>query len=229
MNQWNNGWMSLGNNETTKQRINESRNQWINDSLNQWTYRSWPGPSAIHFINAQVMAALMLRAESMPTPVLQEKHKLVHWFTDSLRHWLINSLPRCLILLIHWFDGRFIESLVHWFTDSVIHWSIDSLIYCFFALLRTPQYFAFFCWNRALATVSCAFWSTSTPPAPRKHRPYFHFATPGAAIPVETQGFAPKSVFTPEFTHTRTLLLDAEVDMMVWMLTMTIVRNSEVC
>ena len=226
MNQWNNGWMSLGNNETTKQRINESRNQWINDSLNQWTYRSWPGPSAIHFINAQVMAALMLRAESMPTPVLQEKNKLVHWFTDSLRHWLINSLPHFTDSLIRWSFHWIIGSLIYWFSDSLVHRLTNLLL---FRAAPNASVFCVFCWNRALATVSCAFWSTSTPPAPRKHRPYFHFATPGAAIPVETQGFAPKSVFTPEFTHTRTLLLDAEVDMMVWMLTMTIVRNSEVC
>ena len=205
------------------QGISESMIHWISEPIA-------PGQVPAPFISSMPKWWRRWCCEQRACPPLFCKEKkMVHWFTDSLRHWLINSLPRCLILLIHWFDGRFIESLVHWFTDSVIHWSIDSLIYCFFALLRTPQYFAFFCWNRALATVSCAFWSTSTPPAPRKHRPYFHFATPGAAIPVETQGFAPKSVFTPEFTHSRTLLLDAEVDMMVWMLTMTIVRNSEVC
>ena len=206
------------------QGISESMIHWISEPIA-------PGQVPAPFISSMPKwwRRWCCEQRACPTLFCKKKIKLVHWFTDSLRHWLINSLPRCLILLIHWFDGRFIESLVHWFTDSVIHWSIDSLIYCFFALLRTPQYFAFFWWNRALARVSCAFWSTSTPPAPRKHRPYFHFATPGAAIPVETQGFAPKSVFTPEFTHSRTLLLDAEVDMMVWMLTMTIVRNSEVC
>ena len=62
--------------------------------------------------------------------------------------------------------------------------------------------------------------------------------TPGATLPKKTQGFAPESVFTREFTCVRTLTLpnylmmggwhDDVVDMMLWILTMTIVRNSEV-
>ena len=68
-------------------------------------------------------------------------------------------------------------------------------------------------------------------------------ATPGATIPLKTEGFAPESVFTLEFARPRALLLpsylmmgltswcgwrDDVVGMMVWMLTMTVARSAEV-
>jgi hypothetical protein len=63
-------------------------------------------------------------------------------------------------------------------------------------------------------------------------------ATMEATLPEKTQGFSPQSVFTREFTRSRTVTLpnylmmvgwhDDVVAMMVGMLAMTIVRNSEV-
>jgi hypothetical protein len=61
--------------------------------------------------------------------------------------------------------------------------------------------------------------------------------THGATIPIKTRCFAPESVFTHKFTRSRTLSLpnylmmgltcDDVVDTMMWMLTMTIVRNCD--
>ena len=62
-------------------------------------------------------------------------------------------------------------------------------------------------------------------------------ATPGATIPVKTQGFAPENVFTREFTRSQTLSLpNYLMTRLTWwcrwhdgvMLTMTTIRNSEV-
>ena len=47
-------------------------------------------------------------------------------------------------------------------------------------------------------------------------------------LPEKTLGFAPESVFSGEFTRSRSLTHDDVVDMMVRQLAVTIVRNSEV-
>ena len=82
-----------------------------------------------------------------------------------------------------------------------------SIVFC------TPQYFLTIgSANRSLATVLDSpvhFLSTAFAdrgPHPRKQRPYTS-ATSGATLPEKTQGFAPDSVFTREFTPSRTLTL----------------------
>ena len=70
-------------------------------------------------------------------------------------------------------------------------------------------------------------------PKPLKQRPYF--GDYGRHFNRKTQGFAPESVFKPEYTRSHDDHDDDDgdddddvVDMMVRMLPMTIVRNSEV-
>ena len=69
-------------------------------------------------------------------------------------------------------------------------------------------FFTIFMWNRALATVSCAFCrplsgssreTAETETLQRQPRT--------ATLPEETQGFAPESVFSREFTRSRSLTL----------------------
>ena len=88
--------------------------------------------------------------------------------------------------------------------------------------------------NWALATVWCTFLSTSSP-APTETETLLR--QPQEPVPEKTR-FAPESVFTPEFTRFRAVTLpnylmmgdwhDDVLDTMAWMLTMTIVNNSEV-
>ena len=85
------------------------------------------------------------------------------------------------------------------------------------------------------------FLSTGFPrsrPAPAETETLLHSATPGLTLPEKTEGFVPEIFFTREFTCFRTVTLPNYlmmggwhhdvVDMMVGVLTMTIVRNSEV-
>ena len=99
-------------------------------------------------------------------------------------------------------------------------------------VFRARQFFTIFMWNRALATVLCAFCRRKQSPDFGDHgRPRY---------PKKTQGFAPRQrVFSrlhsrvPDLLHFPTTWWwcawhDDVVDMMVRMLPMTIVRNSEV-
>ena len=90
-------------------------------------------------------------------------------------------------------------------------------------------------WRAAqLSLQSCALFVDNFP----RSKLGLYFSDPWSHISWKTQGFAPDSVFTREFTRLRTVTLpnylmmggwhDDVVDMMVWMPTMTIVRNSEV-
>ena len=67
-------------------------------------------------------------------------------------------------------------------------------------VIWTPQCVNMFMWNRALATVLCTFCRQLLQIEARDHgnRPYF--ATTEATLPEKTQGFAPGSLFKPEFT-----------------------------
>ena len=89
--------------------------------------------------------------------------------------------------------------------------------------------------SRAIATVLCAFCQqlSQIEPRNRGNRDPTS-ATPGATLPEKTQGFAPETVFTREFTRFQIVALpvmvgwhDDAVDMMVEMLTVTVVCNSE--
>ena len=100
---------------------------------------------------------------------------------------------------------------------------------------RHRQLLTFWSANRALATVLRTFCQQISPiEARNRGNRYPTSATPEATL--KTQGFAPESAFTREFARFRTVTLpnylggwhDDAVDMTVWMLTMTIVRNSEV-
>ena len=107
-------------------------------------------------------------------------------------------------------------------------------------VLRTPSFFkTFWSANRALAPVLCAFYRrlSQIEPRNRGNRDPTS-ANIEATLLEETRGFAPESVFTREFTRGRTVTLpnylmmdgwhDDVVDIMVGMLTMTTVHNSEV-
>ena len=86
--------------------------------------------------------------------------------------------------------------------------------------------------NRALTTVLCTFCrQLSHIEARTRGNRDPTSATPGGTLSKKTQGLAPESVFTREFTlpnNYTSQLLDDVVDMIVGMLTMIIVRNSEV-
>ena len=78
-------------------------------------------------------------------------------------------------------------------------------------------FFTIFMWNRALATVSCTFCrplsgssreTAETETLQRQPRT--------ATLPEETQGFAPESVFSREFTRSRSLTL-LNYFMMMWL------------
>jgi hypothetical protein len=86
----------------------------------------------------------------------------------------------------------------------------------------------------SLATVLCAFcWQLSEIEARDCGNRDLTSATPGATLPEKTQGFAPESVFTREFTRFPTLpnyfivggWRDDVVDVMAEILTMTTVRK----
>ena len=91
------------------------------------------------------------------------------------------------------------------------------------------SFFTILMWNRALATVSCTFCrtlfgsrrETAETDTLQRWRPRT------ATLPEKTQGFAPESLFSREFTRSRSLTHDDMVDMMVRQLAVTIVRNSE--
>ena len=88
-------------------------------------------------------------------------------------------------------------------------------------------------WNRALATVSCRFCrplsGSRRAPAETDTIRYPPAATTDSHFTwKKTQGFAPESVFSCEFTRSRSLAHDDVVDMMVRQLAVTFVRNSEV-
>ena len=92
--------------------------------------------------------------------------------------------------------------------------------------LWDTQFFSNFMWNRALATVLCAFCRPllQIEARTRGNRDPT-LSTTEATLPPKNRGFRARRVFKSEFTRSQP---DDVVDMMVRMLAMRIVRNSEV-
>ena len=138
--------------------------------------------------------------------------------------------------------------------------SFSDLIFQKCSESETINFFSIFKCKPSSRCSPVRFLSTTFPDRggkPQKQRPYTSVSL-GATLPEKTQGFAPESVFTREFTCFRAVTLlccsraltalanfavdmaicfrwtwlcggqDDVVDVMVWMLTMTIVRSSEV-
>ena len=90
--------------------------------------------------------------------------------------------------------------------------------------------------SRAVRCTFCRPFAQIEAREPRKQRPYF--GDPRSHITRQNNGLRARERFTHEFTRFRTLTLpnylmmsgwhDDVRDMMAWLLTMTIVRNSEV-
>ena len=84
-------------------------------------------------------------------------------------------------------------------------------------VLQKWQFLNMFKSNRALATVPCAFCQQlSQINACTRGNGDPTSATPGATLPGKTQGFAPESVFTCEFTCVRTVALPNYLMMRGW-------------
>ena len=135
-----------------------------------------------------------------------------------------------------WMDGWvsyfFVERLLHWATSLLMHLFSQLLLLWAASALAQHQLCALF-----RASLRTSFFCRHRGPEPRKQRPYFRDRWSHTSSCKNARGFAPE-VFTREFPapglfHFTTTWWSAwhddVIDMMVWMLRMTIVRDPEVC
>ena len=174
--------------------------------MNQWSESMNHNESVSQWINEHVNKSMnQWHGES-----------LNQWFNGSMNQWIKESV-----------DQGFNEPMNQRFSDLKSQW-INAFFRPHLPKVLRDRHFLHFEVQIALA-LSAAFPNRGV--KLQKHRP--------ATMPVKTQGFVPQSAFTHEFTRSRTLSLPhylmvgltwwCTVELMVWMLTMTIVRNSEVC
>ena len=92
------------------------------------------------------------------------------------------------------------QSINQSINESTNQWINETCRPHLLKVIWTPQCVNMFMWNRALATVLCTFCRQLLQIEARDHgnRPYF--ATTEATLPEKTPGFAPGSLFKPEFT-----------------------------
>ena len=204
MNRWINRSIKQSINQARIQRVNEATKQWTTDSINEWCSESMN-----QRINESVKQLI--------------KEPTNQWINESANHWIKKSKDE-------WLN----ESTNQWINQPINQWISESMHQ------SMKSVFEHFEMQVELSLQSCALFVDNFP---RSRRETAEIKTllrrpEEPHYPKKTQVFALESVFTRKFTRFRTVTLpnylmmggwhDDVVDMVVGMLTITIVRNLEV-
>ena len=197
---------------------NESAEQWNNESMNQ---RTNINGSTMQWINevSQWITTNQWINESMSTPTNR-------WISGTVNHWIYDST-------VQWInDQRISGSTIQWTNEPKVQRFKESMNQCIFPTSSSksasrPSFFAF--WSANCARAVGSFPQSRRKTAETQTR---HHARKNTGFPAP-ECFHPWIHTLPDPFSYNYLMVGltwwCTVELMVWMLTMTIVRNSEVC
>ena len=255
--EWTNEWMNERTNEWMNEWMNKRTNEWMNEPMNEWMNEwtnEWMNEWMNEWINEWMNEPMNEIEWTNQWMKLNEQTNEWNWMKwNEMKGKLWNEINE-------WMKGN--ERINEWKKERKKErmkneWRNEGMMplawwwFCWPHLarvLQTPQFLHIFKWKSSSRYSPVQFLSTTSPQSSRATGETETLLRFQATLPEKTQGFAPGSVFEPDFTRSRSLTLpnylmmmrlpwwcgwhynwdDGVVAMMVRKLAMTIVRNSEV-
>ena len=175
---------------------NERTNDWMNEWMkwmNEWKWNE---------MKRNEMKRNETKRNEMKWKEMKEMNEWNEWMKwmnemNEMNEWINQSINESMNQWINESMNRWINQSIN---ESTNQWINETCRPHLLKVIWTPQCVNMFMWNRALATVLCTFCRQLLQIEARDHgnRPYF--ATTEATLPEKTPGFAPGSLFKPEFT-----------------------------